>query len=84
MLTKGKEEPIILEINYRSTGDNSIWGLERYFTYKPERLLPLIQGYEVHEGNLVLQKEEVYNASTLDLIGEGTQDNVTNISDHKN
>ena len=50
---------ITIETDHRSTRDNSAWGLEHYFTYQPDRLLPLIQGYEIREGHLVKQKEVI-------------------------
>lgn len=84
MSTQNEMEFVTIETNYRSTRDNSAWGLEHYFTYKPEILLPLIQGYEVHEGNLVVQKEEIYSANISDIIGKNTETNVTNVLDCEN
>ncbi len=75
---------VTIETNYRSTRDNSVWGLEHYFDHKPEKLLPLIQGYEVHEGKLVPQKEEICSANTSELIGKNAETNVTSILGDEN
>ena len=81
MSTQDTKGFITLEIDYSSTGDNSAWGLEHYFTHKPARLLPLIQGYEVQEGNLVKQTEGIENHNKSDLVGESTFNNMTNNSE---
>jgi hypothetical protein len=75
---------ITLEIDYRPTGDNSAWGLEHYYTYKPDRLLPLIEGYEVHEGSLVKQPKEIYSHNKSDLVGEVVFNNMTNNTEGEN
>ena len=76
MSTQDKAKFITLEIDQHSTGDNSAWGLENYFTHKPTKLLPLIEGYEVRDGNLVLQNEEMSGANKLDFLGENSSRNI--------
>ena len=55
--------------------------LQEIFTNKPAKLLPLIQGYEVLEGNLVKRVEEVNISNKSDLAGEVVSNNMTNPED---
>ena len=78
------KEGVILKINHHSTKDSSGWGLENYFTHKPKKLLPLIEGYEVHEGALVLKIGEADNSNKYTLMGENAQVNNDNSSENVN
>lgn len=75
MSTQITSGSVILKNNHHSTRENNGWGLEHYFTHKPENLLPLIEGYEVHEGALIPKKEETDNVNKTTLIGENLQIN---------
>jgi len=74
---EAKAKFITLEVSHCSTDDKSALGLEQYLSHKPEKLLPLLEGYDVIDGKLIPIKETDFIENKSILIGETDQENIT-------